>query len=149
MKNSALALVAALFASGFVGASASAQDPTRPVTAADKEAFYNDLLEKRVAGILKELALTDQAKLAQVHDVLTNQYRALKDRDAAVLAKRQALGQEVIGTDKDPAVQARSQTRTLHEQFIAKLSVVGLTPAQVEKIKDSMTYNKVKFTYDA
>jgi Protein of unknown function (DUF3826) len=36
----------------------------------------------------------------------------------------------------------------LHDQFLAKLSAV-LTPEQIEKVKDRMTYNKVKVTYDA
>ena len=42
----------------------------------------------------------------------------------------------------------QSMSKPLHEQFLAKLSE-NLTPEQVEKVKDRMTYGKVKFTYDA
>jgi len=38
--------------------------------------------------------------------------------------------------------------KSLHDSFVAKLNG-ELTPEQVEIVKDKMTYNKVKVTYDA
>ena len=147
MKSCLPTLTALVTATVLSNAPAMAQEATRPVTPAEKEAYYQDVLEKRVAAILKELVLTNATESSQVHDLLTKYYRALKDRDESLAASRESLGKEVIGTDKGPAVQARDQTRMRHEQFIAKLSA-ELTPAQIETIKDLMTYKKVKFTYD-
>src|SRR5262249_23382373 len=48
----------------------------------------------------------------------------------------------------DQAAQANASLKTLHDKFIASLAA-ELTPQQVEKVKDKMTYNKVQVTYDA
>ena len=147
MKHFALTLAAILSVTVFLDTSTSAQEATPPLTAADREAFYKDLLEKRVAAIVNELALTNSASSAQVHDLLTNYYRGLKARDERLAAAHQSVAKEPVATDKDSAVRARNQTGMTHDQFITGLST-ELTPTQVETVKDLMTYRKVKFTYD-
>src|ERR1035438_1833533 len=99
--------------------------------------MYPPAVENRTADILKLLALEDPARSNRVHDVIINQYRGLKARD------------EVLNTafGKDNSQRAglyQVISRPLHDQFLARLSA-ELTPEQVEKVKDKMTYGKVQF----
>jgi hypothetical protein len=119
--------------------SAPAQNSLPPVTAAEKEAMYSTAIENRTADILKLLALEDPARSNRVHDVIVSQYRALKARDEVLNA---AFGKD--HSQRADLYQAIS--RPLHDQFLARLSA-ELTPEQVEKVKDKMTYDKVEFTH--
>jgi Spy/CpxP family protein refolding chaperone len=143
MKLYPLLLAAALALAGAVlfSTPARAQDRTPPATAAEKEAVYALSLEHRALDILTELALTDQAKISKVHDLVIAQYRALRARD-------ETLDADLKSGAKNAMADAQKQTKKLHDDFLANLSAV-LTPEQVEKVKDKMTYGKVKFTYDA
>jgi hypothetical protein len=109
--------------------------------AKEAEAAYTRNIEKRVADILAVLDLNDPAKSAKAHDLLVAQYRALRDwHDANDARLKQA--------SPDHAAQIRASLKARHEKFLAGLSQV-LTPTQVERVKDQMTYGKVKVTYDA
>src|SRR5438309_9114254 len=44
--------------------------------------------------------------------------------------------------------QVKGSLKTLHDQFLARLAE-PLSPEQVETVKDQMTYNKVRVTFDA
>jgi hypothetical protein len=131
----------ALAGAVFVAFNARAQDRTPPATAAEKEAVYALSLEKRTADILTDLNLADQAKVTKIHDLIIAQYRALRARD-------ETLDADTKAGKKDAAAEAQKQTKKLHDDFLTKLSA-DLTPEQVDKVKDKMTYGKVKFTYDA
>ncbi len=120
--------------------SAPAQNSLPPVSAAEKEAMYTTAIEDRTAEILKLLALEDPARSNRVHDVIVSQYRALKARDEVLDA---AFGKN----NSQRASSYQAITRPLHDQFLARLSA-ELTPEQVEKVKDKMTYGKVQFTHD-
>src|SRR5262245_12611744 len=124
---------------------APAKESPPPATAAELQAVYFVAIENRAAAILKDLALTDPAKVTRVHDAIIEQYRALKARDEAIDAQVKAKGKDAT---VDRASLVRAQSKPLHEQFLAKLSA-DLTPEQVEIVKNKMTYNKVKVTYDA
>jgi hypothetical protein len=109
--------------------------------AQEAEAAYTWTIEKRVADILAALDLNDPARSAKAHDLLIAQYRALRDwHDTNDAKLKQA--------SPDQAAQMRAALKAGHDKFLAGLSEV-LTPAQVERVKDRMTYNKVKVTYDA
>lgn len=139
---SSVFITAALFTANF----AHAQTNTPPATPAELEEAYTTSIESRTVNILKALALTDAAKSNQVHDLIIGQYRALRARDAVIDAKLRAAGKEVNYQNRLEDMKAASVK--LHEDYLAKLSAV-LTPDQVEQIKDKMTYNKVKVTFDA
>ena len=124
--------------------SAPAQNSLPPVTAAEKETTYTTAIENRTADILKLLALEDSAKAGRTHDIIINQYRALRARDDVLDA---AFGKNAASNNSQRASLYQALTKPLHEQFMAKLSV-ELTPEQVEKVKDKMTYGKVQFTYE-
>jgi len=139
MTSTALAL--ALSASTSI-----AQSNTPPATAAELESLYTTTLEDRVAGIIKELNLTNEADATAIHDLIIAQYRVMRSRDALIDAQLKATGQDINYQNR--ASQLQAQSKSLHSYFFTKLAE-KLTPEQVEKVKDKMTYNKVKVTYDA
>ncbi len=113
--------------------------PLKP--AEDTEAAYARSVEKRTADILAVLELTNSAAREKVHDVIMAQYCALRAwHDANDPKLKAAKG------DTNAVAQIRSSLKALHDQFIASLSA-QLSPEQVEKVKDKMTYGKVQFTY--
>jgi len=146
MKKQLLAIVAISLALAAGRQPVRAQQTTPAPTDAEKEAFYATTIENRVADILKALHLADAGKVSAVHDVLVTQYHELRVRDAAIDTRLKVEGKEVNYANR--AAQLAVQSKPLHDQFIAKLAAM-LTPAQVEQIKDLMTYNKVQVTYDA
>jgi len=125
---------------------AQTQLSTPPASAADLEATYTVAIEKRTGEILSLLDLADAAKSNSVHDAIIAQYRTLRARDEGIDAKLKAEGKEINYANR--ASQLLAASKPLHEQFLAKLAT-DLTPEQVEKVKDKMTYNKVKVTFDA
>jgi hypothetical protein len=105
------------------------------------EANYTRAIEGRTADILKVLALSDTNQVAQVHDIIMAQYRALRAWHDANDPKRKAAK-----GDTNALAQIRASLKSVHDEFIAKLSA-HLTPEQVESVKDKMTYGKVQFTF--
>jgi len=134
MKKSMLIAVIALFS---IAASAAETNPTPAQT----EAKYTAAIEGRTADILKSLALADADQTAKVHAAIIAQYRALKawhdENDAPLKA---------AAKDTNAVAQIRASLKTIHDAFITRLSE-SLTPAQVEQVKDKLTYGKVQFTF--
>ena len=121
---------------------------TAPFTAAELEAVYTANIEKRAGDILKVLALTDEAKTGRVKDAIVAQYRSLRARDEALDNMFQALSKNAPGIETNRAAILKVLSQQLHNHFLTRLTA-ELTPEQVEQVKDKMTYNKVKVTYDA
>jgi hypothetical protein len=108
---------------------------------ADVEAKYTAAIEGRTADILKTLALSDTDKATRVHDAIITQYRALNAWHNGNDAKlKTAKG------DTNALAQIRASLKALHEAFLAQLAE-NLTPEQIDKVKDKMTYGKVQFTF--
>lgn len=106
----------------------------------ENEAKYTASIEGRTAEILKVLALSDTNKAAKVHDVIIAQYRNLRawhDKNDAKL--------KAVKSDTNATAQIRASLKTLHENFLSALAD-SLSPAQIEQVKDKMTYGKVQFT---
>ena len=125
--------------------SALAQTST-PASEADKEAIYTTSIEDRATEVVKGLSLTNLAAAGRVHDLLIAQYRVMRARDALINAQLKATGKEVNYPNRAERLMAES--KPLHDYFFSKLSEL-LTPEQIEAIKDKLTYNKVKVTFDA
>lgn len=121
---------------------------TAPFTAAELEAVYTANIAKRADDVLKVLALTDEAKAARVKDAIVAQYRSLRARDEALDNMFQALSKNAPGVETNRAAILKVLSQQLHNHFLTRLNA-ELTPQQVEQVKDKMTYNKVKVTYDA
>jgi hypothetical protein len=115
-------------------------------------------LEKHIKPVLTALSLADADKTAKVRAVLAAQFKALNAWHAQNDAQIKSLWSEF-----DRARSAQNPTnanaalaklgdvyagfKPQHEKFIADLSAL-LTPEQVESVKDTLTINKVKVTYD-
>jgi hypothetical protein len=123
-----------------------AQTSTPPANAADLEMTYSNALSIRADNILEALALTDAAKSNDVRQLIIAQYRALRTRDKVIDSQLKAAGKPVNYANREAGLT--TQSKTLHQEFLTKLAA-DLTPEQIEMVKDKMTYNKVKGTYDA
>jgi hypothetical protein len=138
-----------------VRAQTNSPENTPAVSAADKATAS---LEKHIKPVLKALNLSDAAKTARVHDILATQFEALRvwhatnderikslwnEFNAARSAKSVTNANAALGKIDDVYASFKPQ----HEKFISDLSAV-LSPAQVETVKDALTINKVKVTYD-
>jgi hypothetical protein len=125
---------------------ASAQLSTPPATPAEMEALYTTSIENRTGDILSLLALTNSVASNTVHDVIIAQYRVMRSRDDLINARLNAVGKEINYQNRTGELQAES--KVLHEHFLKELAKV-LSPAQIDTVKDKMTYNKVKITSEA
>lgn len=120
----------------------------------DKDAAYTRTITLRAEKIVTSLEISDSSKAKQVVDIITNQYRDLNtvytERDEQVKhIKQQELSKEETDTAiKKVEASVNNKIGALHTAFISKLSS-QLSPAQVTLVKDGMTYNVLKVTYDA
>jgi Spy/CpxP family protein refolding chaperone len=136
LKRTARAVFAASVLVLAISTRAADKKPSKP----DTEAEYTAKLEQRAADILKALELTDDAKTQRVRGIVIAQYRALRDW-------HDGLGPKLKGAGDEEARVIRASLKELHGKFIARLSA-ELTPAQVERVKDRMTYDTVRVTYN-
>ena len=114
---------------------------------------YTRTLNERVAKISASLDLADAARSNRVHGIIVQQYRDLnaihETRDAQI-----KLAKEKAGADKaavNTAIEAargeaKPKLDKLHGEFLTKLSA-ELSPGQVDKVKDGMSYGVVPLTY--
>ena len=123
---------------------APAVSPAADTAATPQETAYLADLNKRAEGVLKELKLTDADRAARVKQAVIEQYRAIKQIDEERLSAVPKDDKAAADKAKEEAAAAK---KPLHDAFIAKL-LGELTPAQVETVKDKMTYNVVRVTYD-
>lgn len=121
---------------------------TAPFTAAELETVYSANIEKRATDILKVLGLQDEAKAGRVRDAILAQYRSLRARDEAIDTMFQSLSKNAPGIETNRAAILKVLSQQLHDGFLKRLAA-DLTPEQIEQVKDRMTYNKVKVTYEA
>jgi hypothetical protein len=141
MKRILTALAALLLALPVLAANEKLSATDTNLTPEQIEAKYTQAIEGRTADILNVLELSDTNRSAKVHDTVIVQYRALRAwHDANDSKLKAARG------DTNAVAQIRGSLKSLHDEFITKLSA-NLTPEQVEKVKDKMTYGKVQFTY--
>jgi hypothetical protein len=137
MRRVIVLLMLALLQCAFVNAAEA------PATVQEDPAYTADL-NKRGDGMLEALKLDDAEKAARLKQIVMNQYRAIKKIDEATLGAASKDDKAAVAKAKEDAAAAK---KPLHDEFLAKLSA-ELTPEQVETVKDKMTYNVVKVTYD-
>ncbi|HEU6447984.1 MAG TPA: DUF3826 domain-containing protein [Verrucomicrobiae bacterium] len=121
---------------------------TPPLSPSEREALYNRSVENRTQKILEVLKLTDPAKSNYVHAAIVAHYHALRARDEAIDAELANLQKGSTAWSQARVEMFPEMSKPLHDRFVAKLSQ-DLTPEQIEKVKDKLTYGKVEFTYDA
>lgn len=122
--------------------------------AQNTDSAYVNAINARAAKIVEKLGIRDRAKSGQVQQIIAQQYFDLNSidthRDAAIKAVKSQNIDKTVMSDSVKAIRSRAdeQTAQLHTQYIAKLQS-ALTPAQVDAVKDGMTYGVVKLTYNA
>jgi Protein of unknown function (DUF3826) len=132
-----------------LGCIQSARSQTSPpFSAEERESIYTTTIDKRTRAITELLSLSDATKSNVVHQTIMAQYRSLRARDAAVDAMLQSLDRDMPGVESNRSAVVQLLSKRLHGEFLAKLAN-DLSPAQIEIVKDRMTYNKVQVTYDA
>ena len=122
-------------------------------SAADKEAAYTRTITQRADKIVKTLNLTDEAKTTKVRNIIVQQYRDLNEihseRDAQVKAAKAKAGENKQVAEaqvKKIEDKTTASLNKLHTKYINKLSS-QLTTAQVDQVKDGMTYGVLPITY--
>jgi hypothetical protein len=120
---------------------------TAPFTAAEMEQVYTANITKRADNILSLLKVADEAKAQRVKDAILAQYRALRARDEALDTMFQSLSKNVPGIETNRTAILKVLSQQLHQQFLARLTA-DLTADQIEVVKDRMTYNRLKMSYD-
>jgi hypothetical protein len=97
-----------------------------------------DPLMERSAKIVRGLGLNDPAKFDRVQQIIARQYRNLQ----AVHAESQSIAapQSAMSPEADARLKA------LHRDYLARLAE-ELTPAQIDQVKDGMTYGVVPLTF--
>ena len=142
MLNSRILLVAGILLASPV----FAQTTTPPVdaAAAAAEADYTRTITQRADDIVAKLDLTDAAQKTRMRDIIANQYRALRDlnnaRDADVKAAATPEAGNIVKNDAKLKVEFR------HKEFLGQLGA-EISPNDVDKVKDGLTYGVVPLTY--
>ncbi|MDR2146335.1 MAG: DUF3826 domain-containing protein, partial [Tannerella sp.] len=96
------------------------------------DAAYIKTLTERSQKIVNTLDISDTAAYKRVTDILVNQYKS--------------LGLIHDGSDTEDVKNLKLYN--LHGEFIGKLGS-ELSPEQIDKVKDGMTYGVVKVTCDS
>jgi Spy/CpxP family protein refolding chaperone len=117
------------------------------------EAAYTKTITERAEKITATLNISDAGKAARVRDIIAQQYRDLRvihdARDARTKAAKQQSAQNKEAADaetKAATEEAKPKLDQLHAEYLARLSA-ELTPEQVDKVKDGMTYGVLPLTY--
>ncbi|UOQ96771.1 DUF3826 domain-containing protein [Hymenobacter sp. 5317J-9] len=129
---------------------ASAQAPAPTET---KEAAYTRTITERAAKIVGKIDGLKAKDSVQVRDVIADQYRALNDIYEQQKTRKAALkAQPATETTKAELAKVEAETTAaidkLHPQFLKKLGR-RLTPAQIDQVKDGMTYGVLPITMTA
>lgn len=139
------------FALGFFFVTAaSAQD----TAAAAKQVAYRQTVTTRAEKIVASLQLADAARNKRVTQLVANQYVALNAlytvRDERLKAAKQELTDKAALATRTKEIEdaLTPQLQKVHDAFLKQLAK-ELSPEQVVKIKDGMTYNVLPITYTA
>lgn len=123
--------------------------------AAATDEQYLDALESRVTKILAPLNIEKKRKQSRVHQIILAQYQTLntihstRDRKIKELKSGQtASGNELKSMIVDLESAAGQEITAVHSSFLHDLGR-HLTDAQVDAVKDGMTYNVAISTFKA
>ena len=105
---------------------------------------YVETILKRSQKVTDELGITYTVEGRNVLNIVANRYFRLND----IYAERDSLIAKSKSNRQIAEAQADSKLYRSHFGFEADLSKY-LSPSQIETVKDVMTFNVVKVTYDA
>jgi len=111
------------------------------VYAGNEDSSYNRKVTERAGKIVAALGIPDSSSFYRVRTLVADQYFNLNviytERDAQL---KQGSDKATVQQDVDGKVAK------LHTAYLAKLGAV-LSPGQVDKVKDGMTYSVLEVTY--
>jgi hypothetical protein len=120
---------------------------------AEEEVAYTKTINERADRIVAMLGIDDADKADRVRNLIAGQFRGLREvhdaRDAKLDEAKQSPGADptiAAAWNRVASDQATMKVNDLHRRFVARLSV-ELSPEQVEKVKDGLTYGVVQVTY--
>jgi L-ribulose-5-phosphate 3-epimerase len=123
-------------------------------TVENSEAAYTKVINQRADKIVAALGITDSEKAKRVRDIIAGQYRNLRQihdgRDSQIKAAKIKAGDDkkaAEASEKEILEKAKTRQDQLHKEYLKKLSV-ELSPEQVDKVKDGMTYGVLQVTYN-
>lgn len=116
---------------------------------------YTQVITKRSEKIVSALNITDSVKFKRVVNIIADQYRTL----GTIHDARNAKAKDIKTQAGDDKAKSNAQVAELdsttdiklneaHAAYLSKLAA-ELTPEQVDKVKDGMTYNILGVTYAA
>lgn len=123
------------------------------LNSANRPADYVQTITERAQKNISGLNIKDAAKAEAVRNIVANRYFELND----IYAERDTLKNQIDpslgGIDKHALLEGirqecDSKLYRSHFAFAAQLGIY-LTDAEIVAVKDAITYNKVKVTYDA
>lgn len=122
-------------------------------TDAEKELAYTKVVTQRAEKIVKTLNVSDVEKSNRVRDIIAGQYRylsAIHDSSEAkvntVKEKKELAKEKREELISDIKTETETRLNELHKEYVQKL-FAELTPEEVEKVKDGMTYGVLPITY--
>ena len=144
-----------LFAVLFTAISAAAASrgfAQETALASDQELVYTRTINERAAKIVAPLGIGDSARANRIQKLVAGQYRSLNDvhtarnNQAKDLKSSGASKETIDAQTKQLESQATTKLDELHAKYLSALSA-ELLPAQVDQIKDGMTYGVLSITY--
>jgi hypothetical protein len=119
----------------------------------NEEQAYLKVIDQRAQKIVATLEIKDAAKAKRVKVIIASRYHQLNDWQNAEESKvkaakaknsadKAALKAQIASYEKEEEAKIDSS----HKDYILALSG-ELTPQQVDKVKDGMTYNVLPITY--
>ncbi len=119
---------------------------------ADADPEYVRVTTERARKIVATLGIDDEARSTRVTEIIARQFRDLSvihaSRDEKIAAARKQSDDPGSQEAAISSIQRDSEVEQNrhHYAFIARLSA-ELTPAQVDQVKDGLTYNVVNITF--
>ncbi|MDO4158948.1 MAG: DUF3826 domain-containing protein [Prevotellaceae bacterium] len=142
--------ILAIFVSLLTMGAVNAQTVT--LDSVGRNADYVNSILGRAKKVTDALKITDTDKGEQVKNIVANRYFKLNDiyeeRDSLKKAASELTGEQKKQAQAFAENQKDMKLYRSHFAFDADLSIY-LTAEQIETVKDVMTYNVVKVTYEA
>jgi Protein of unknown function (DUF3826) len=109
---------------------------------------YEAVIAGRATKIVDTLGMTDPEAVSRVHSTVTGFYRSLRVWDDHNGAERKQLKRDASDESKARLAALDAQLAAIRADFIQALAA-DLTPGQIDKVKDGLTFNVVHVTYKA
>lgn len=111
----------------------------------DKEAPPDRVLVERAEKIVSKLQLPDAAQAGRIRDAVARHYSNLQKLQAEHEAAMATAGADKAAVEA-AKTDAKLRTLEVHYAFLGRLGA-ELTPAQVDQVKDGLTYGVLPLTY--